>query len=60
MDMMSIAAMSVGMNQEQIQQSVGTSVLGKVFDEMESSADMISEMTVGSDPNVGANLDISV
>ncbi|TCS80026.1 YjfB family protein [Pectinatus cerevisiiphilus] len=57
---MSIAAMSVGISQERTQESVGVSVLGKVFDDMNSSAEMITEMSVGSDPNLGTNVDLSV
>lgn len=57
---MSIAAMSVGMNQAQLQQNVGIAALGKVFDEMKSSADMITELSVGSDSNLGTSVDISV
>lgn len=59
MDTMSIAAMSVGMSQAQVQQSAGISALGKVFDDMKSTADMI-DMSVGSDPNLGVNVDVSV
>lgn len=60
MDTMSIAAMSVGMNQAQLQQNVGIAALGKVFDEMKSSADIITELSVGSDSNLGTSVDISV
>lgn len=60
MDTMSIAAMSVGMSQSRVQEQVGVAVLGKVFDDMNSSADLVQELSAGVDPNLGSNVDISI
>lgn len=60
MDTMSIAALSVNMNQQRVQQDVGISVLGKVFDDMNSSTDLVKELSVGTDLNLGNKVDIDV
>lgn len=60
MDTMSIAALSVNMNQQRVQQDVGISVLDKVFDDMNSSTDLVKELSVGTDVNLGNNVDINV
>ncbi|MBB5335747.1 YjfB family protein [Pectinatus brassicae] len=57
---MNIAAMSVNMSQTQVQQDVGISALKKVYDQMESSTDMLSELSAGVSDSVGVNVDLSV
>lgn len=57
---MNIAAMSVNMSQTQVQQDVGVSALKKVYDQMESSTDMLSELSAGVSDSVGVNVDLSV
>lgn len=53
---MGIAALSVAMNQQQVRQDVGTSVLKTVMGEMQDVGDMVS--TLAAQPYLGANVDI--
>jgi hypothetical protein len=54
---MSIAAMSVGMHQQQATQDLGTAVLKKAMETVEGGTEqLLSELS--SDPNLGANVDI--
>jgi len=59
MDMMSIAAMSVGLHQSQAMQDMGVSVLKMAMEDSAGSVeDLLGEMTESLDPNLGANIDI--
>ena len=59
MDTMSIAALSVGMHQQQALQDMGTSVLKMAMDASSGSVENLLEEMEGSlDPNLGANIDI--
>ena len=59
MDTMSIAALSVGMHQQQAMQDMGVSVLKMAMEaSSESVEDLLGEMTESLDPNLGANVDI--
>ena len=61
MDTMSIAAMSVGMINQNVQQQMGTSVLKMAMGSAESTSDMLNEVMAeqhAAQPNLGANLDI--
>lgn len=59
MDFMNIAAMSVGMHQQQLDIQVGTSVMKMAMETSETSVtDMLESIDVSSLTGVGANLDI--
>ena len=59
MDTMSIAALSVGMHQQQALQDMGTSVLTMAMDASSGSVEnLLNEMEGSLDPNLGANVDI--
>lgn len=59
MDFMNIAAMSVGMHQQQLDIQVGTSVMKMAMETSETAVtDMLESMDVSSLTGVGANLDI--
>lgn len=59
MDYMDIAAMSVGLHQQQLDMQVGTSVLKMAMETSESTmTDMLDAIDVSSMTGVGANLDI--
>ena len=59
MDDMAIAAMSVGMHQQQTQQSLGIAVLKMAMDTTEDmAAELIEGAPVSLDPNLGAQVDI--
>ena len=56
---MNIAAMSVGMHQQQLDIQVGTSVMKMAMETSETSVtDMLESIDVSSLTGVGANLDI--
>ena len=56
---MSIAALSVAMHQQDLQQNIGTSVLKTQLEDMSSSVEAILPEAGGNlDPARGANLDI--
>ena len=59
MDFMNIAAMSVGMHQQQLDIQVGTSVMKMAMETSETEVtDMLESIDVSSLTGVGANLDI--
>ena len=59
MDFMNIAAMSVGMHQQQLDIPVGTSVMKMAMETSETAVtDMLESIDVSSLTGVGANLDI--
>ena len=59
MDCMNIAAMSVGMHQQQLDIQVGTSVMKMAMETSETAVtDMLESIDVSSLTGVGANLDI--
>ena len=59
MDLMNIAAMSVGMHQQQLDIQVGTSVMKMAMETSETAVtDMLESIDVSSLTGVGANLDI--
>lgn len=59
MDFMNIAAMSVGMHQQQLDIQVGTSVMKMAMETSETAVtDMLESIDVSSMTGVGANLDI--
>lgn len=59
MDFMNIAAMSVGMHQQQLDIQVGTSVMKMAMESSETAVtDMLESIDVSSLTGVGANLDI--
>lgn len=59
MDFMNIAAMSVGMHQQQLDIQVGTSVMKMAMETSETAVtDMLKSIDVSSLTGVGANLDI--
>ena len=59
MDFMNIAAMSVGMHQQQLDIQVGTSVMKMAMETSETAVtDMLESIDVSSLNGVGANLDI--
>jgi len=59
MDFMNIAAMSVGMHQQQLDIQVGTSVMKMAMETSETAVtDMMESIYVSSLTGVGANLDI--
>ena len=59
MDFMNIAAMSVGMHQQQLDIQVGTSVMKMAMETSETAVtDMLESIDVYSLTGVGANLDI--
>lgn len=59
MDFMNIAAMSVGMHQQQLDIQVGTSVIKMAMETSETAVtDMLESIDVSSLTGVGANLDI--
>lgn len=59
MDTMSIAALSVGMHQQQALQDMGASVLKMAMDASAGGVEqLLGEMTESLDPNLGANVDI--
>ena len=59
MDFMNIAAMSVGMHQQQLDIQVGTSVMKMAMETSENAVtDMLESIDVSSLTGVGANLDI--
>ena len=59
MDFMNIAAMSVGMHQQQLDIQVGTSVMKMAMETSETAVtDMLEAIDVSSLTGVGANLDI--
>ena len=56
---MSIAAVSVGMHQAQVQQSLGVSVLKEAMDSSGQGLEtMLSSMTESLDPNLGTMIDV--
>ena len=59
MDFMNIAAMSVGMHQQQLDIQVGTSVMKMAMETSETAVtDMLESIDVSFLTGVGANLDI--
>lgn len=59
MDFVNIAAMSVGMHQQQLDIQVGTSVMKMAMETSETAVtDMLESIDVSSLTGVGANLDI--
>lgn len=59
MDFMNIAAMSVGMHQQQLDIKVGTSVMKMAMETSETAVtDMLESIDVSSLTGLGANLDI--
>lgn len=59
MDFMNIAAMSVGMHQQQLDIQVDTSVMKMAMETSETAVtDMLESIDVSSLTGVGANLDI--
>lgn len=59
MDFMNVAAMSVGMHQQQLDIQVGTSVMKMAMETSETAVtDMLESIDVSSLTGVGANLDI--
>lgn len=59
MDFMNIAAMSVGMHQQQLDIQVGTSVMKMAMETSETAVtDMLESIDVSSLTGLGANLDI--
>lgn len=59
MDYMSIAAMSVGMHQQQLDVQVGTSVMKMAMETSEAAMmEMLDAIDVSSLTGVGGNLDI--
>lgn len=59
MDFMNIAALSVGMHQQQLDIQVGTSVMKMAMETSETAVtDMLESIDVSSLTGVGANLDI--
>ncbi len=59
MEFMNIAAMSVGMHQQQLDIQVGTSVMKMAMETSETAVtDMLESIDVSSLTGVGANLDI--
>ena len=59
MDFMNIAAMSVGMHQQQLDIQVGTSVMKMAMETSETAVtDLLESIDVSSLTGVGANLDI--
>lgn len=59
MDYMSIAAMSVGMHQQQLDMQVGTSVLKMAMETSETAmAEMLEAIDVSAITGVGGSLDI--
>lgn len=59
MDFMNIAAMSVGMHQQQLDIQVGTYVMKMAMETSETAVtDMLESIDVSSLTGVGANLDI--
>ncbi len=59
MDFMNIAALSVGMHQQQLDVQVGTSVLKMAMDTSETAmSDMLESIDVSAMTGVGANLDV--
>ena len=59
MDFMNIAAMSVGMHQQQLDIQVGTSVMKMAMETSETAVtDMLESIDVSSLTGVGANLAI--
>lgn len=59
MDFMNIAAMSVGMHQQQLDIQVGTSVMKMAMETSETAVtDMLESIDASSLTGVGANLDI--
>ena len=59
MDFMNIAAMSVGMHQQQLDIQVGTCVMKMAMETSETAVtDMLESIDVSSLTGVGANLDI--
>lgn len=68
---MDIAALSTGMAQAKLMNSVGYAVLGNVLDDMKSAGSQISELLdsapaaassleLSVNPHIGANFDMSV
>lgn len=56
---MSIAAVSVGMHQSQVQQSLGVAVLKEAMESSEQGVEaMLSSMTESLDPNLGTMIDV--
>ena len=59
MDTMSIAALSVGMHQQQAMQDMGVSVLKMAMEASPGSVEnLLEQMRESLDPNLGANIDI--
>ena len=62
---MSIAALSVGLKQQNVQQDLGVSVMKLAFDQMEDMGAMMEDMAaqtkameLAAQPYLGANLDV--
>lgn len=59
MDTMSIAALSIGMHQQQAMQDMGVSVLKMAMEDSAGSVeDLLGQMTESLDPNLGNTIDI--
>ena len=59
MDYMSIAAMSVGLHQQQLDMQVGTSVMKMAMETSEAAMmDMLESIDVSAMTGIGGNLDI--
>ena len=57
---MAIAALSVGMHQQQTQQDLGVAVLKMAMDTTEDmTAELIEGVPVNIDPDLGAQIDIT-
>lgn len=56
---MAIAALSVDMHQQQLQQDLGISVLKMAMDTtVDAAEDLMEEMAVSLDPNLGGTVDL--
>lgn len=59
MDYMSIAAMSVGLHQQQLDMQVGTSVMKMAMETSETAMmDMLESVDVSAMTGIGGNIDI--
>ena len=59
MDYMSIAAMSVGLHQQQLDMQVGTSVMNMEMETSETAMmDMLQSIDVSAMTGIGGNIDI--
>jgi len=61
MDITSVAALSISMNQSSLSQQVGIAVTKKAMTTSEESAQaLIKMMELSVNPNLGSNIDVSV